>query len=184
MRNDPRGSVWRQWDFHFHTPASFDYKGNSVTDQQIVDSLIRAGVAAVVITDHHVIDVARITNLQHLGGDKLTVFPGIEFRSELGGKEKVHYIGIFPEDSDVADIWMKLQVKLSITQNDVMREGDERIYVRFEQGADAIHALGGIVSVHAGKKSNSFESIGNTADFKMAFKTDVMLEHIDLSLNK
>lgn len=180
MRNDPRGSVWRQWDFHFHTPASFDYKGNSVTDQQIVDSLIRAGVAAVVITDHHVIDVARITNLQHLGGDKLTVFPGIEFRSELGGKEKVHYIGIFPEDSDVADIWMKLQVKLSITQNDVMREGDERIYVRFEQGADAIHALGGIVSVHAGKKSNSFESIGNTADFKMAFKTDVMLEHIDL----
>ena len=43
MRNDPKGSVWRQWDFHFHTPASYDYEDMSVTDQQIVDGLLRVG---------------------------------------------------------------------------------------------------------------------------------------------
>lgn len=180
MRNDPRGSVWRQWDFHFHTPASYDYKDNSVTDQQIVDGLIGAGVSAVAITDHHVMDVARITNIQRLGGNKLTVFPGIEFRSELGGSETVHYIGIFPEDADLPSLWMSLQVKLKIAPQDIAREGNDRIYVRFEQGAEVIHELGGIVSVHAGKKSNSFENIRNTAQYKMAFKTDMMLEHIDL----
>ena len=180
MRNDPRGSVWRQWDFHFHTPASFDYKDNSVTDQQIVDGLTGAGVSAVVITDHHVMDVVRITNLQRLGGDKLAVFPGIEFRSELGGSETVHYIGIFPEDSDLPSLWMNLQVKLKIAPHDIAMEGNDRIYVRFEQGAEVIHELGGIVSVHAGKKSNSFENIRNTTQYKMAFKTDMMLDHIDL----
>ncbi len=25
--NDPRGSVWRKWDLHVHTPASFHWKG-------------------------------------------------------------------------------------------------------------------------------------------------------------
>jgi ABC-type lipoprotein export system ATPase subunit len=180
MRNDSRGSVWRQWDFHFHTPSSYDYKDNSVTDQQIVDGLVGAGISAVVITDHHVMDVARITNLQRLGGDKLTVFPGIEFRSELGGSETVHYIGIFPEDAELQSLWMSLQVKLNIAPQDIAKVGHDRIYVRFEQGADVIHELGGIVSVHAGRKSNSFENIRNTAQCKMAFKTDMMLEHIDL----
>lgn len=25
-----RGSEWRIWDLHFHTPSSYDYKDNSV----------------------------------------------------------------------------------------------------------------------------------------------------------
>ena len=33
--------------------------------------------------------------------DEVTIFPGIELRSELGGKESVHFIGIFPEDCDI-----------------------------------------------------------------------------------
>ena len=84
MRNDPKGSVWRQWDFQFHTPASYDYKDMSVTDQQIVDGLLRSGISAVAVTDHHVMDVARIANLQKLGGKSLTVFPGIELRLGVG----------------------------------------------------------------------------------------------------
>jgi exonuclease SbcC len=180
MRNDPRGSVWRQWDFHFHTPASYDYKNQSVTDQQIVDGLIGAGVSAVAITDHHFMDVARIANLQKLAGKSLTVFPGIELRSELGGSESVHFIGIFPEDADVGRIWTILQAKLEIMPQDVALKSDHRIYVPFVRGAEIIHELGGVVSVHAGKKSNSFENIRNTAQYKMAFKTDMMLAHIDL----
>jgi exonuclease SbcC len=95
---DPRGSVWRRWDLHFHTPTSYDYLNKGVDAQTLVDCLIAAGIKVVAVTDHHVIDVHLIHEMQRLGGNELTVLPGIELRSELGGSEHVHYIGIFPED--------------------------------------------------------------------------------------
>src|SRR5438876_7450284 len=91
-RHRPVGSQWGKWDLHFHTPSSFDYHDKSVSDEQIVETLIKAGLDLIVITDHHVIDVNRIKHLQQLAGDKLSVLPGIEFRSDLGGKDKVHLI--------------------------------------------------------------------------------------------
>ena len=104
MRFRAVGSTWGKWDLHFHTPTSFDYDNKSVTNQQIVDGLLAAGIEVVAITDHHTMDVTRIQDLQTLGGDKLTVLPGIEFRSELGGKETVHFIGIFPENANLVDL--------------------------------------------------------------------------------
>ncbi|WP_157466895.1 TrlF family AAA-like ATPase [Edaphobacter aggregans] len=174
------GSMWGKWDLHFHTPASYDYDNKSLTNQQIVDGLLATGVEVVAITDHHTIDVDRIKELQKLGGDKLTVLPGIEFRSELGGKETVHYIGIFPEDANLADLWTKLSGKLELTTEDIQKKGgDEKIYVPFTDGAEKIHELGGIVTVHAGKKTNSIENVGNTK-FKMEFKADLARTHIDI----
>jgi ABC-type lipoprotein export system ATPase subunit len=174
------GSIWGKWDLHFHTPASFDYSKKNVTNKEVVDGLVAADVELVAITDHHVIDVTRIQELQKLGGDKLTVLPGIEFRSELGGNEAVHYIGIFPEDADVADLWTKLSGKLEITVADALKKGDDKIYIPFMKGAETIRELGGIVTVHAGKKSNSIENIGNTTKFKMEFKADLAKTHIDI----
>ena len=87
-----RGSEWRIWDLHFHTPSSYDYKDNSVTDEDIVEGLVAAGVSVVAITDHYVIDVQRIKELQKIGqSHNLFVLPGIEFCSELGGSEAVHF---------------------------------------------------------------------------------------------
>jgi AAA15 family ATPase/GTPase len=174
------GSIWGRWDLHFHTPASFDYDKKGITNKQIVERLVAACVEVVAVTDHHTMDVARIKELQALGGDKLTVLPGIEFRSELGGSETVHYIGIFPENADVADLWTKLSGKLEITVADVQKRGDDKIYVPFIKGAETIRDLGGIVTVHAGKKTNSIENVGNTTKFKMAFKTDLVKTHIDI----
>ncbi len=45
-----RGSEWRKWDLHFHTPASPDYQNKSVTAQEIVDGLLRAGIEVVAIS--------------------------------------------------------------------------------------------------------------------------------------
>lgn len=83
-----RGSLWGRWDLHFHTPASFDYKNGSLTNELIVEVLKKAGVSVVAITDHHTIDVPRIRALQALAADDLTVLPGIEFRTELGGERE------------------------------------------------------------------------------------------------
>lgn len=175
-----RGSLWGRWELHFHTPTSFDYKNGAVTNEQIVEGLKKAGVSVVAITDHHVIDVPRIRALQELAGNDLTVLPGIEFRTELGGKEKVHLIGIFPEDANLDELWAKLSGKLEITPEDVKKKTDEAIYVDFKEAAKLIRDLGGIVTTHAGGKSNSIENIGNNTAFKMALKTDLACECVDI----
>jgi len=85
----PRGSEWRRWDLHFHTPASYDYQARALTSHDIVSGLIATDVRVVAVTDHHVMDATRIREMQALGTGKLTVLPGIELRSELGGRESV-----------------------------------------------------------------------------------------------
>ena len=67
MADFPRGSEWRKWDLHFHTPSSYDYKDKSVTNEQIMDKLVENDVSAIAITDHHFMDVERILELQKLG---------------------------------------------------------------------------------------------------------------------
>jgi ABC-type lipoprotein export system ATPase subunit/uncharacterized coiled-coil DUF342 family protein len=175
------GSTWNKWDLHFHTPSSFDYKNKSITDAEIIAGLRKAGVTVVAITDHHVMDVARIKNLQALGKDDLTVLPGIELRTELGGKEKVHLIGIFSEEAALDDLWTKLSGKLELTPEDIKTKGgDEAVYVDFKIAAQTIRKLGGVVSTHAGGKANSIENIRNTAPFKMALKTDLARKFVDI----
>ena len=73
MKTDSLGSIWRRWDLHFHTPASFDYQDRSVNSQRLVDKLISEGIEVVAVTDHHVIDVKLIKEMQALAGDRLTV---------------------------------------------------------------------------------------------------------------
>ncbi len=98
------GSEWHRWDLHFHTPSSYDYDGRGVTNRQIVDRLIAENIRVVAITDHHTMNVAAIRELQALAGERLTVLPGIELRSDQGGKP-IHYICLFPEDCAIEDVW-------------------------------------------------------------------------------
>ena len=178
--NDPRGSMWRLWDLHYHTPSSYDV-ADTITNEDIVDELLGRNIAAVAITDHHVMDVQRIKELQVIAGDRLTIFPGIEFRSELGGRSSVHFIGIFSPDSDLDHIRTTLQGKLSITSKDIIdKGGNDSIYVDFQEGCGIIHDLGGIVSVHAGKKSNSIERISHASEYQRAVKVDIVRKCIDI----
>lgn len=177
---DSRGALWRKWDLHFHTPASFDYRVPSVSNQQIVDVLVDQQVSVVAITDHHRIDPDRILDLRRLAGGKITFFPGIELRCELGGSSSIHYIGIFPESTDVHELWTVLQGKLDLSPSKISKAGDDKIWVSYELGTKVIKELGGLVSIHAGSKSNSFESIKNQPAFKQLVKTDILRENVDL----
>ncbi|MBP6513027.1 MAG: PHP domain-containing protein [Bacteroidia bacterium] len=175
------GSIWRKWDLHFHTQTSYDYQDKAVTDQEIIDILVANNVSVVAITDHHVIDTVRIRNLQKLGAGKITVLPGIEFRAELGGSESIHFIGIFSEKSDIEDIWIKLQSGCGITAADIAQKGgDKNIHCDLRETCQLIHRLGGIVTVHAGDKTNNIENITNSLPYKMALKTDLVINHIDI----
>lgn len=173
-----RGSQWRLWDLHFHTPSSYDYKDKSVTNQQLIDGLKNAGISVVAITDHHCIDIDRIHELQILGKTAgITVLPGIEFCSELGGSEAVHFIGIFDEKSNLETIWTKIQGQCSLTPSEIITKGVERVYCSFVSTAELIIQLGGIITVHAGKKSNSVESIKNNLLVKQELKQALLSKY-------
>ena len=180
MPNSPQGSIWGRWDLHFHTPSSYDYLDKSITNEQLMENLVKNEIVAVAITDHHFMDVERIKNLSYLGRDRVTVFPAIELRSELGGRESVHLIAVFKDSADPEYLWNKLQGPLGITPQEIGRKGNDEVYVRFEAAADLIHDLGGYVSVHVGRKANSLENIGNDHPYKMAFKKDLARKHIDI----
>ncbi len=170
-----RGSEWRIWDLHFHTPSSYDYQDRSVNNQDIINILGENNVSVVAITDHHIIDIERIQDLQRLGKEKnIVVLPGIEFCSELGGTEAIHFIGIFPETANLNTIWTKIQGKCNLTQEEINSKGQERILCSFKETSSLIIELGGLVTIHAGKKSNSIEGITNKLLVKQEFKQELL----------
>lgn len=175
-----KGSEWRRWDLHFHTPSSYDYENKSITNQQIIDKLVENDIAVIAITDHHIIDVERIKDLQHIGKGKITILPGIEFCSELGGSESIHFIGIFSETVDIESIWTKIQGKHNLTKADKDRKGEEKIICKFEETCSTIRELGGIVTVHAGKKANTIESIKNNLLVKQEQKQELLSKYISI----
>lgn len=179
MLHHPIGSVWRKWDLHFHTPSSYDYKDKSITNEALVNALVDGGIRVVAITDHNVIDVARISELRRFAKGRVTILPGIELCSELGGHNSVHYIGIFSENNDVENLWHNLSVELKLTQQHIAeRGGHQRVYTRLEDAAEIIHEHGGLLSVHAGTKSNTMEAVSSKYLFKQALKSDLLKKHV------
>ncbi|MDP3442869.1 MAG: hypothetical protein Q8T08_08425, partial [Ignavibacteria bacterium] len=176
-----RGSEWRKWDLHFHTPSSHDYENKSISNKEIVDELKAKDISVVAVTDHHVIDVARIKDLQSIAGDDITILPGIEFCSELGGSESIHFIGIFPENSDIGSIWTTIQGTVGLTKKDIEAKGGyENVQCDLIDTCDLIHRLGGLTSVHAGTKTNTVESIKNNILNKMQQKRRILSDSIDI----
>lgn len=176
--NDPRGSLWRKWDLHLHTPSSFDYSNKSVSNDEIIDTLLENKIAAVAITDHHLIDLDRIQDLQAIAEDRITIFPGIEVRTDVTGKENVHLIGIFPENANIDLIWIEIQ-GLGLHPDTIREKGSESVYVDFKKFCNMAHKHDGIVTIHAGRKSNTLENITNALSHKQALKKD-LLEFYDV----
>jgi predicted metal-dependent phosphoesterase TrpH len=180
-----KGAMWRKWDLHLHTPASGrDYEDQSVTNEQIIETLKNTQISAVAITDHHTINVDRYLDLRELAGGELTVLPGIELRSELGGRHQIHFMAIFPEDlveARLKDIWTELQGNLKLTPTTIEeRGGDEVISSDFAESCDLIHRLGGLVTVHAGTKANTIEELRNSDLFRQIQKKELTLAHVDI----
>lgn len=176
-----KGSEWRLWDLHFHTPSSYDYKDKSITNQNIIDKLIEKNISVVAITDHHIIDIDRIQELQKLGRSKgITVLPGIEFCTETRGSDPIHVIGIFSENSDLTTIQTMIDVESGILkQKNIDKKKECEIYVNLKEISNIIHKLGGLLTIHAGRKSNSIDLISNSLPQNMAEKKDIA-NYIDI----
>lgn len=94
--NDPRGSVWRKWDLHVHTPASFHWTGGNHfwemaesekegCIKKILEEMGASDVVTFGIMDYWTFDGYLelknyiLTNNLNLN---LTIFPGMEIRLE------------------------------------------------------------------------------------------------------
>lgn len=94
MPHDPRGSLWRKWDLHIHSPASFHWRGERLTGnreaddvllERMVEALNSADADAFCIMDYWTFDgwfALRDYTDRNPGALKKAVFPGIELRLE------------------------------------------------------------------------------------------------------
>ena len=151
-----------------------------MTAAQIVKALVDAGVEVVAVTDHHKLDEDFIKRMQDKGSGRLTVLPGIELTCPLGGTAGVHFIGIFPEDADIASLSRELLTRTNIASKREKGEEDEQLYVDFEKSALLIRELGGLVSIHGHGKASSIECIANNAASKQQYKKEILKDHVDL----
>ncbi len=171
-----RGSEWRKWDLHVHTPASYDWDGKcKATENEIVDAALKGGISAIAIADHHSIDFVDKTKAY---GNKngLLVLPGVELRTDKGNK-KIHIIALFDESVSGKFIYDKILCPLHLSEDDRKKKGEEQVYCDFEDACKVIHENGGLVFLHAGNKSNSIEQLDS--DLKAALKTD-MADMVDI----
>src|ERR1044071_3195850 len=132
--NDPRGSLWRRWDFQVHTPASV--LNNQYGDDwdayahALFSAAVSKNIAVIGITDYYSVEGYRRLHDDYLGKpqvlarifaseialepnylDKvrsITVFANIEFRLniviEKGGGKKLNLHVLFAEDLSATQI--------------------------------------------------------------------------------
>lgn len=169
-----KGSEWNRWDLHFHTPSSYDYKDKKISNVDIVNVMKRNSIAAFAVTDHHVIDIDRYKELKTLGEKEgITVLPGIEFLSDARGKDPVHFIGVFPEDSNIEHIWGQIKHRTDINKVDSEGLRENQVYCDLKDTIGLVKELGGIVTIHAGEKSGTVENITHSLPHGTAQKTEI-----------
>ncbi len=124
-----RGSEWRKWDLHIHTPASFHWKGqrfrtetdcpeNIALVDQMIHALNAAEPAVFAIMDYWTFDgwFALKRRLSQADAPKLekTVFPGIELRLMAPMKGRLNAHVLFSDkidDQELVDFKSNLQIE-------------------------------------------------------------------------
>ncbi|WP_369987116.1 TrlF family AAA-like ATPase [Pseudomonas xanthosomatis] len=127
-----RGSEWRQWDLHIHTPASFEWRGakfdrknpaspdNTVLVDQMIKALNEAEPAVFALMDYWTFDgwFALKRRLAEPNAPKLTktVFPGIELRLAAPMKGRLNAHVLFSNELDdqiLKDFLSHLRISLN-----------------------------------------------------------------------
>ena len=122
------GSRWWKIDFHVHTPESKDFghgdaAQKNATARDWLKSAMRAGLDAVVVTDHNTgmfvdplkVELKRISVERPDWYRPLVIFPGVEITVANAG-ERIHVLAILDPEKDSASV-MALLGKCDITDN-------------------------------------------------------------------
>jgi hypothetical protein len=142
-----RGSDWRRWDLHVHTPASVLNNGFGsdwdIYVKNLFTILISKQISAVGITDYFNIDGYKKLSVEYLQNEsKLTslfsqeeiraikqilVLPNIEFRSDIFvGPDSVNFHVIFSETVPIRDIEEKFLHEIDFVYQGEPQAEDKR----------------------------------------------------------
>lgn len=150
-------------DLHVHT----DFSDSTLSPAQVVEYASQAGLKAVAITDHDVVDgIPAVASIARLQG--LEVIAGVELTAEMEGEE-IHILGYF---IDYSQPWFLNKL------NKICRVRRERIYLIVEKlnkvgvrvNADDIFACAGRGSVGRMHVGQVIVKAGYASDLKDAFE--------------
>lgn len=169
-----RGSWWGRWDLHIHTNAS-DGKG---TCAEILEEAKNKKIRCIAVTDHHTF--ANVDEMKKLApAYGVSVITGVEFRTEYGDSS-VHMIGLFPDEYNGTTLTAQflhdnVLSPLGLSRTAIIEKGRKQnpqgsddscfeagmfqVQVNFKEAAKLVHRYGGLVTVHAGNKGNSIETM-------------------------
>lgn len=178
------GSRWWKFDFHNHTPASSDYRGDKdVTPKQWLTDYLNNGIQCIVVTDHNSggwinklkEELARLKEEDLTTWENMTIFPGVELSCSGG----VHLLAILDPSKETSDIdYILGQVGYSGTRGDsdsVTSQGIEGV-IR------AIHSVGGIAcAAHIDCAKGLLVSVNDHNTLQSIFKLLDAVEIIDPS---
>ncbi|GGY79508.1 hypothetical protein GCM10011613_25460 [Cellvibrio zantedeschiae] len=103
------GARWWKFDFHTHTPASFDYgRGDQnamrITHRDWLLSFINKGIQCVAVTDHNsgawLPELQRSAEVLRAEGHTIFVFPGVE----ITANSNIHILAIFDPTATGANV--------------------------------------------------------------------------------
>lgn len=166
------GARWWKVDFHTHTPASVDYaKGpdqaearRSTTPSDWLLAFMRAGIDAVVVTDHNSGDwidrlkdaLVQLQESGHPDFRALTLFPGVEITANGGA----HILAVFDQGATTAHITALLgEVKYHGEHGSSDRAADASPLevIKAIHGRQALTVL-----AHVDQMNSAFEAKGNS----------------------
>ncbi|MBD0161606.1 TrlF family AAA-like ATPase [Acinetobacter baumannii] len=108
------GSQWYKFDFHTHTPASFDYRDSrDISPKEWLKVLMEKEIDCVAVTDHNSglyiddLKTAYTQSMQESWFRKITIFPGFELTVSLGAT-RIHLLAIFDPSFSSNDLTLIL----------------------------------------------------------------------------
>lgn len=86
MENINRGSEWRKWDLHLHSPYTFLNKYKS-TDDEFINKIINEQISCIGLTNYFKFDDNEFALKEMLERKDITVFLNLELRLDYQNKE-------------------------------------------------------------------------------------------------
>ncbi|WP_372392082.1 TrlF family AAA-like ATPase [Xanthomonas sp. NCPPB 3582] len=171
------GARWWRCDFHNHTPASSDYRGNfAYSDRDWLLDYMRAGIDCVAITDHNCgdrIDALRDALLAlaaeqpaHSDYRPLVLLPGVEITTSEG----LHLLAIFDVD-EPADTIGRVLIRIECPKG--VKNHDKQCGKNALDTIEAIRKEGGLViAAHIDRNNGLYEvQAASSASGATVYKT-------------
>lgn len=137
--NDPKGSLWRKWDLHIHTPASYHWNGGKIFQNmnleekeksinEIISKINNSEIAAFAIMDYWTFDgyceIKKYIQTNNIICSK-TIFPGMEIRVTAPTNFNLNFHFLLSDkltDQQLSDFKSRLIIRIGKYKKNLSRE--------------------------------------------------------------